>query len=210
MGNPESTPSRRGRPPSGSQPQREAEILDAAMAALLDVGYERATTEAIARRAKASKQTLYTWFGDREGIFRALIERNAESVLPTLKLDPNGDPAATLTDFARRLLTLLTGPESVALNRAAMASPELAATLRQAGRDRIGPLVAGWLDAQHRAGRLRIDDSEAAFRRLYGLVIADRQIAALLGQPQPSRRVLNEEADTAVAAFMWLHGPHSR
>lgn len=175
------------------------------MAVLLEVGYERTTTEAIARRAKASKQTLYAWFGDRQGIFRTLIERNADSVLPSLRLDPAADPRATLIGVARRLLTLLTGPESVALNRAAMASSELAATLRAAGRERVGPLVTDWLAAQDRAGRFRIDDPEAAFRTLYGLVIADRQIAALLGRPQPSLRVLHREADAAVDAFLRLY-----
>ena len=33
----------------------------------------------VARRAGASKETLYSWFGNRDGLLRALIERNADT-----------------------------------------------------------------------------------------------------------------------------------
>ena len=35
--------------------------------------------DTIAVQARASKETLYKWFGDLEGLLKRLIERNADS-----------------------------------------------------------------------------------------------------------------------------------
>lgn len=53
---------------------REAEILEAALAVLADVGYDRFTMDAVAQRAKASKATLYRrWNGKVQLVIDALI-----------------------------------------------------------------------------------------------------------------------------------------
>jgi AcrR family transcriptional regulator len=52
---------------------REAEILEAALAVLGDVGYDRLTMDAVALRAKASKATLYRrWNGKVSLVIDAL------------------------------------------------------------------------------------------------------------------------------------------
>jgi AcrR family transcriptional regulator len=52
---------------------REAEILDAALEVLTDVGYDRLTMDAVALRAKASKATLYRrWNGKVSLVIDAL------------------------------------------------------------------------------------------------------------------------------------------
>ena len=52
---------------------REAEILDAALEVLADVGYDRLTMDAVALRAKASKATLYRrWNGKVSLVIDAL------------------------------------------------------------------------------------------------------------------------------------------
>ncbi len=43
-------------------------------------GYAGASMLAIARQAKASNETLYNWYGDKNGLFRALVVRNAGEV----------------------------------------------------------------------------------------------------------------------------------
>jgi AcrR family transcriptional regulator len=50
-------------------------ILDAADAVIGEVGYEAATTNAIARRAETSVGSLYQFFADKEAILRALAAR---------------------------------------------------------------------------------------------------------------------------------------
>lgn len=48
----EQTGRRRGRPPESERAQRRDEALDAALAEIRDVGYERVTMQAVARRAR--------------------------------------------------------------------------------------------------------------------------------------------------------------
>jgi AcrR family transcriptional regulator len=72
----------RGRP---RDPQRRRAILDAAMALIAEVGYDRTSIDAIAHRAGVSKPTLYRrWpHGKRDLVADAIRERRAESgVIP--------------------------------------------------------------------------------------------------------------------------------
>ena len=47
---------------------REDEILEATLELLLDVGYDRLTMDAVARRARASKATLYRRWADKPSL----------------------------------------------------------------------------------------------------------------------------------------------
>ncbi len=202
----ERNPPRRGRLPAAEREERRNAVLDATEAALLDEGYDKVTMLAIARRAGASKETLYSWFDNRDGLFVALIERNADRSSAAIDAAlSSGEPIqATLTGFATGLLTLLSSPPSIALNRAAMQSPELSARLLASGRHRVGPLVERYLSAQHDAGEINAPDAAVAFETLYGLVIRDAQIRVLLGEAAPSARVIKRQAAVAVDQFLTL------
>jgi AcrR family transcriptional regulator len=197
---------RRGRPRAGEREERRQQVIDAAFAELVDHGAEQVTMLGIAERAGASKETLYSWFGNRLGLLRAMIEENADGAAARVKeaIDGDDDPHETLVGFSIGLLTLLTDPRSVALNRAAMTSPELAETLLASGRHRVGPIVEEYLARLSEAGELSIDDAAAGFRLLYGLVIQDTQIRVLLGEPPPSPEAIREQATRAVEAFLRL------
>ncbi|MEM8747408.1 MAG: TetR/AcrR family transcriptional regulator [Actinomycetota bacterium] len=203
------TPSRRGRPRAGEREERERRIVEAALEELIEHGYEKVTMLAVARRAGASKETLYSWFGSKEGLFSALIEANADQSAERIAtaLDSDDDPVAVLTAYAVGLLTLLTSPGSLALNQAAMSSPTLAETLLASGRHRVGPIVERYLAHLGEAGNLRIEDPAEAFELLYGLVVRDTQIRALLGESAPTARSIQERADRAVADFVRLASP---
>jgi AcrR family transcriptional regulator len=197
---------RRGRPRAGERVARRKRVLDAALAELLEHGYDQMTMQGVASRAGASKETLYAWFGSRTGLLQALIERSADTSAQRVQaaLEDTADPHATLVGYATGLLMLLTSPGSVALNRAAMTSPELAALLLRSGRHRIGPLVERYLTRLAGSGYLDIPDAAAAFQLLYGLVIEDRQIRVLLGEPAPAPAEANAHALTAVDRFLRL------
>lgn len=172
--------------------------------------------QAIADRAGASKETLYSWFGGREGVVSALIESNAdtsaERVTAALRAMPTSrdDARTVLVGYATSLLTLLTGGESVALNRAAMTSPALGEALLASGRNRVGPIVEDFIGRLDRAGLLRAPDPAEAFRTLYGLVVRDTQIRVLLGETPPSARRIATDAEAAVDRFLELYGASLR
>jgi AcrR family transcriptional regulator len=211
-------PQRRGRPPAGTSAAHREVVLDAVFELLVERGYQGTTMAAVAERAGSSKETLYAWFGSKQGLFTALIRRQAEAANQAVAaaLDDQGgaDPAATLTAFATNLLKLLLGERSVAINRAALAelgggraagrgpAGELAAVLLAEGRHRTGPIVEAYLARLAAAGRLQVHDPAEAFQLLYGLVVQDLQIRVLLGEPPPPPEALAARARTAVERFL--------
>jgi AcrR family transcriptional regulator len=198
--------------------RRRGEILDAAFELLAERGYAGATMLAIAGRAGASKETLYAWFGDKRGLFEALVLRQADAMNralgEALQASSRAHPATVLRRFGEDLLTLLLGPRAVAINRAAIAEAardaELGRLLSARGRETTGPLVVHYLEAQRAAGRLDFPDAGAAFDVLLGLLLRDWQIRVLLGAIEsPPAEALHARAAEAVNLFLALYGPRT-
>lgn len=128
------------------QASRRQEIEAAAYDLLAVGGYQGTTMQAVAQRAGASMETLYRWYGDKRGLFQALVARNTHEVRAVLEgsLAEGTDPQAALATLGPRLLALLLGERAVALNRAAAAdgSGELGAAIGAAGRNSVLPLIA--------------------------------------------------------------------
>jgi len=95
----------------------------------------------VAKRAKASNETLYRWYGDKLGLFMSLIERNLSDVRAVLEPDSQcaDDPLETLQILGPKLLELLLSPRAIALNRAAAAdaSGALGQALARGGAKRL-------------------------------------------------------------------------
>ncbi|HET6152541.1 MAG TPA: helix-turn-helix domain-containing protein [Marmoricola sp.] len=53
-------------------------LLDAARAVFAEHGFKTATMSAIAERCDSTKPTLYAHFGDKEALYRRLLEREAD------------------------------------------------------------------------------------------------------------------------------------
>ncbi len=193
--------------------RRRDEILDAAVEVLAERGYRDASMLEIAKRASASKETLYAWFGDKQGLFEAVIRRNAETVQAVLQghLESDAPPETALAEFGRALFALLLGDSAVAINRAAIsearAEPRLAETLARAGRDATLPAFLRYLERQQEHGLLRLDmTAEEAAEVYLGLLLGDRQVRRLLGRiPAPSKKEIEARAAAAATYFLRLY-----
>lgn len=193
---------------------RREQVLDAALALLQAAGYRDTTMLQVASRAQASKNTLYRFFPTKQALFAALVARAAAQMNAELAqaLAADRPPQPVLRDFAAHLLRLLTGPVSLAINRAAIAeaesAPELARTLAAQGREHTAPLFMRYLDECVERGQLRALDAAQAFDTLLGLALGDLQVRLLLGVARaPSARQIDERAGRAAAQFLALYGP---
>lgn len=194
--------------------ERRNEILDVALAVLAERGYRDASMREIARRAHASKETLYSWFGDKSGLFEQLVSWQAERLDEALtrSLEPEGDDArAVLRTFAVELLRLLLGERAVIINRVAIsefpADPAFARILTSRGRGSVVPKLERYLEEQRARGRFEYQDAEYAAEVLVGLVIGDQQVRRLLGAlSEPGPMQVEERAELAVKAFLTLFG----
>lgn len=195
---------------------RHAALLNAARDVVAEKGRDASMLD-VARRAKASKETLYAYFGDKRGLFTALVQDNAEAVASELAMalaSPDDPPQNGLHRFAVALQQLLLGEASLSINRAAIAEaphdPSLGRLLDANGRGRVVPQLVRLLEAAHRAGHLRIESTEEAASTLIGLIIGDQQIRRLLGSaPMPEPNEMEKRASRAVAQFLTLYAVRS-
>ena len=162
---------------------------------------------AVARRAKASNETMYRWYGDKLGLFRALIVANAADVKALLEQSFTTDqaPLDMLSDVGPVLLGLLVSDRAIALNRAAAAdaSGALGEVLTQAGRETIAPLVA---DVIRRALEVQNVQATRDDVALYlDLLVGDLQIRRAIGVLGPlSKQDIQDRADLALVRFRAL------
>jgi AcrR family transcriptional regulator len=119
---------------------REAEILDATLEVLVDVGYDRLTMDAVAHRARASKATLYRrWNSKLRLVIDALLTTKTAPVVPdtgSLRGDLNAIfcGAGGMTDtesvgtFGAVITAIIRDPEFAEAFRREIVGPKIAAS----------------------------------------------------------------------------------
>ncbi|WP_353645521.1 TetR/AcrR family transcriptional regulator [Mesorhizobium sp. WSM2239] len=198
----------------GELTERQKDVLNAALRLLVEEG-DRLTMTAVARRASCSKETLYKWFGDRDGLLTATVQWQASKVrvapvdraridLPSL--------TASLEGFASDWLKVISSETSIALNRVAIARAGsdghgLGAIVLENGRLALARRLKPVLEAAFHKGLLAFDDAETAFRTFFGLVARDVQIRLLLGDRlKLTEAEIGRDAALATQQFLALYG----
>lgn len=192
--------------------QRQDQIEAAAYRMLEEKGYAGTSMQGIARLASASNETLYNWYGDKLGLFTALVTRNAAEVKALLEvgLSAERDALDILGLLGPRLLALLMSNRAIALNRAAAADPSgtLGAALSRAGRESVLPLVRQVLMLARHQGHLNFDDGTAAVGLYVDLLVGDLQIRRVIGRlDQPDPAFCQARAQRALAHLVRLLAP---
>ncbi len=194
--------------------ERQRDVLDAALGLLVDGG-DGLTMTGVARRASCSKETLYKWFGDRDGLLTATVQWQAAKVrmVPVDRETLTAKSLAiALEKFGRDLLSVLAGDISVALNRLAVTHAgqekrNLGAIVLENGRYAMGRRLKPVLQAGRDAGLLSFEDCETAFRTFFGLVVRDVQIRLLLGdRMELDEQTIAADARRAREQFFALYG----
>jgi AcrR family transcriptional regulator len=198
--------------------KRQQDVLDAALHLLVEEG-DALTMTAVARRASCSKETLYRWFGDRDGLLTATVKWQASRVrvapVDRARLDLR-TLAASLEQFASNWLAVISSETSIALNRVAVShagsdKKDLGAIVLENGRREMGRRLKPVLEAGRDAGLLVFEDAEEAFRTFFGLVARDVQIRLLLGDRlKLTAAVIERDSAKATQHFLALHGANHR
>ena len=167
---------------------------------------------AVAQRANASKETLYAWFGDKLGLFEAVIRRNAGAVRLALNGHLDGDTSveSALIEFGRALAAHLLCDNAIAINRAAISEarsgPSLAGSLSKSGREPIHRTFVRYLERCHARGRLKVEDPNEAVDAFVGLLLGDTQNRRLLGvMDAPCQTDIEGRAKLAAEKFLRLY-----
>jgi AcrR family transcriptional regulator len=185
------TPRRGGRPSRAAAEQLGARILDVATELFLADGYGATTIEAIARRARIAKRTLYSRFDDKAELFGAVVHRMVERMRPSddTGLFAGGPLDEILTRLAGFILRAALSPPALALLRVILAEatrfPELAAVVTERGGSREAVTrIAALLERAASAGELAIENAPFAAAQFLQMVVSLPQRRALgLGAP---------------------------
>lgn len=161
-------------------------MLDAAETLFLEQGFERVSLAAVVRCSGGSLATLYSLFGSKQGLLRAVVSRaiQANFALFRQPMPVDGSAADQLTCIARRFHDHLMQPDTTKLTRIIIAQtlddPEFGRLFRaDVNReiDEIGALFRRWTAE----GRARIDEPEEAANLFHAIITSDVQLRALLG-----------------------------
>jgi len=83
-------------------------IIDTAEKIFSRLGFDRTTMDIIAKEARKGKSTLYYYFKNKEDLFQAVVQKEANYVLSELIkiIDSGKDARSTLKQYARRRFDL--------------------------------------------------------------------------------------------------------
>jgi len=185
---------------------REA-ILDAATAVFAQQGYHAVTMKDVASAAGYTAPSLYNYFGSKEEIFGALLERIHLANLGTFD-----EPVPSGLTFAQRLELLVRRQLDIRTRHAdafallmrlqsgGMPSEELARWTQQAFTDLLDR-VTQWVAESASEVELGRHDAETLAFHLWGTMAADHA-RALLGRDAEA----DVQAHTQRIVALFLHG----
>jgi AcrR family transcriptional regulator len=186
-------------------------LLDAAQAVFIEQGYARATMDAIARAAGASRKTIYARYAGKAEVLAAVFERLLKEAMPTdphpIAVPPSGTESARaeLLRLGRGLATTVMTPVAAGLNRLIAAEshqfPEvarLAAQLQGLAIDGVRRVLERLRDEGHLPG---LTDPARSARIFVEMTVGVQRGNAVLGLPM-ARRESDSMVQIAVDLFL--------
>ncbi len=174
------------------QNQRRRQIETAAMAVLAEKGYRSASMLQIAKKANASNQTLYAWYGSKQALFKGIIEQSGQAVRTQLQggQRDHKEPLQALKFLGVHLLRFTTSDMAITMNRAAIMDVTetglLASAIDQVGRQHIFQLICDLMQDLSNAGHFELDiDANDAADSYIGLLFGEVQMRQALGAIKP-------------------------
>jgi len=153
--------------------EKRALIVTAATALFLELGYDRTSLARIAERSGVSRATLFKQFPTKAALFDAIVTESW-STADEEDPPPAGDVVAGLSVIGRRYAELLGRPQMTDLFRIVIAElprfPELADAQFSHGKMPYFESVRSYLQAEHEAGTVRVEDVDLAATQFLGMI----------------------------------------
>jgi AcrR family transcriptional regulator len=191
--------------PSG---RREA-LLQAAAEVFFEQGFVATSIGAIIERAGGSKRNIYSEFGNKEGLFSAIVTNTADRALSTLAIEQieGRDLQETLTAFGRQLMAIYMSPTLIGVYRIAVTEanrfPDLVKSFYEQGPGRAASQLAEVLEGAKERGEIRADDCLRVAGHFVGMIRDKLHLQVVLGlRPPPSEQEVREAVASAVEIFL--------
>ncbi len=167
-----------GRPPAETLKAHKEAILEAATEVFLEKGFIKASTSEIARRAGASKQTLYSLYPSKSALYAGLMQRRLATFLAPLHQQMQQQPPMPvrqmLLNYGTGLVRWVSSDECMRIQRLLISEaeqfPDLGACFWQNGPGRDIDSLAQYLESQVKNGTLSMENPKAAALQFVGML----------------------------------------
>ena len=192
--------------------KRRSEMVDAAYSLFMEKGYAAVSIDDIIRVSGGSKSSVYKYFGNKEGVLKAVIGSLADEMLREIHLEfPSGRTAReALTRVGMVLVELALSDNAINQHRHAVIHakefPDVAKLWYESGPQRGFDGLADYLRKETDAGRLRIADPDRAALLFGGMIVFRENMRLLVGLPRSKRSELKKTVSDAVDVFLAAYG----
>ena len=196
------------RPGSDEDSSKRRQILDGARKVFMDLGFDGASMNEIARSAGVSKGTLYVYFADKSRLFEAIVEAEAlQQSQVVYNFDPARDVETTLREFGRAYIQLLCRPGGGSSIRTVMAiaerMPEVGSRFYVNVLEKTINRLADYLQAHARSNDLAIEDCGLAAAQFMQMCQATLFLPFVFQvTPSPSPERIAQVVDSATRMFL--------
>ncbi|WP_339767469.1 TetR/AcrR family transcriptional regulator [uncultured Paraglaciecola sp.] len=190
---------------------RRDKIIQAATKVFVGSGYEATSLQEIVALAGGSLATLYRLFGNKEGLFYAVIERKSDQLLSEIDYNDlqSKSPRVALIEIGMRFFSMVISPEVGAIHRLiigeAVRTPRLREIFLTLATERAIRNLAEYLQAQVDKQHLDIKNCFIAASHFMGALKGNYHIRCMLGEVVNLSLEEQEEFVTA-AVDMFLNG----
>jgi TetR/AcrR family transcriptional regulator, mexJK operon transcriptional repressor len=186
-------------------------ILNAATKLFLESGYSRVSVDAIIAKIGGSKRTIYAYFGDKNGLFSAIVHNLCHKIVsPLTDLDLRGlPPERALKQLSDTFFDVLLAPDTLELHRLVVAEaprfPEAAQAFFASAPSVSYRCLDDYFSWAQEEGLIKPGNSHRRAALFLDALTGDIQLRCLLGLVDtPDRQQLAEAADEAIDIY--LHG----
>jgi TetR/AcrR family transcriptional repressor of mexJK operon len=190
---------------------KQQSIIRSATQLFLRHGYSHTTMDAIAQKARVTKQTVYSYYHDKDTLFVNMISDLCRRHAPRTLEDGGRSFEALLLEIGLAFLDLLTHADVLAATRLVIAEserhPMLAQLYYDSGTQRLVAMLAEFLDRQNARGVVRIPNTLSASSYFLSLLKGQYYLRMILRvKPLPSQKAKQDHVKETVAVFMRLYG----
>jgi AcrR family transcriptional regulator len=187
---------------------KRRQILDGAQKVFMDLGFDGASMNEIARAAGVSKGTLYVYFADKNRLFEAILEDEAlQKSKVVYNLDPGRDVETTLREFGRAYIGSMCRPGGGSSIRTVMAiaerMPDIGRQFYENVLAKTFSRLADYLQARIKPDDLAIEDCELAAAQFMQMCQATLFLPFVFqAEPAPSAERIARVVDSATRIFL--------
>ena len=202
-----------GRPTAAQATLRTGGLLDTAWEVFTELGYQATSIAEIARRAGASKQTIYARFPTKAELFKAVIQRGSDRLQELFAriLVPDDAVEIVLLSYGENMAQIIVQPEAQRFFRTVIGAsrdfPELAEFFWERAARQGQTRLAEYLTSQAAKGVLKIEDPVMAARLFDSLCAGPAPMLTSMGLAIPfDYAAMHRHIKEAVRVFLAAYG----